>query len=752
MSSPLEEEERGREPRLNRRNFLIAGAAGAAAIAASDALVRRPPRAAASAALAQTPLPSSSIPKYVTPLVTFAGQRVNSSSFTTTFTEFTQHVLPQSMYPRAYSSGTWLWGYQVGNRPANWPGYSVEAVQGRSTTVTYVNNLPCGASRSHVQPLLTIDQTIHWADPYGQMGALTPYTGAIPTVPHLHGAEVASQYDGAPEAWFTPNGIHGKGYASLTPTAGNATVYKYVNTQPGTTLWFHDHALGITRLNVFSGLAAFYLVRDQYDTGQANNPLRLPAGQYEVELMVQDRLFDTNGQLRFPDGSNTSADLNGPPPNPATHPFWIPEFFGDAMVVNGRTWPVLQVEPRRYRFRFVDGCNARFLSMNLTDVSNATSATPPSAVPFWQIGTDGGLLDAPVKLNDPADPNALKLFIAPGERADVIIDFAGLQGKQLILTNDGLYPYPSGGPPNPALDGQIMRFDVVVPLSSTDTTYNPATDGPLRGGAGQPRQIVRLVDPASGTVASGVNVDVRRQFVIFEQDTVDCAVSSTSNGPMIDVLNNSKWTGLRDGTETPIPGSQLDKGGQGLHLTELPRVGATEIWEFLDTTPDSHPLHIHLIQFQLISRQSVDVTNYVNAWAAAFPGGTFAGQNCDGTFGEVNYPEGVIIPGYGPPNDYLTPNADGALGGNPAFGPYLNGPVTPPEPNEAGWKDTIKILPGAVTRVLVRFAPQSIPVGQVSAGENRFAFDPTTGPGYVWHCHILDHEDNEMMRPWSPVD
>ncbi len=125
--------------------------------------------------------------------------------------------------------------------------------------------------------------------------------------------------------------------------------------------------------------------------------------------------------------------------------------------------------------------------MNLTDVSNATSATPPSAVPFWQIGTDGGLLDAPVKLNDPADPNALKLFIAPGERADVIIDFAGLQGKQLILTNDGLYPYPSGGPPNPALDGQIMRFDVVVPLSSTDTTYNPATDGPLRGGAGQPR-------------------------------------------------------------------------------------------------------------------------------------------------------------------------------------------------------------------------------------------------------------------------
>ncbi|MBR7834729.1 multicopper oxidase domain-containing protein [Actinospica durhamensis] len=183
----------------------------------------------------------------------------------------------------------------------------------------------------------------------------------------------------------------------------------------------------------------------------------------------------------------------------------------------------------------------------------------------------------------------------------------------------------------------------------------------------------------------------------------------------------------------------------------MPRVGATEIWEFLDTTPDSHPIHIHLIQFQLLNRQSVDVTNYVNAWTAQFPGGTFYGQNCDGTSGEVTYADGEIIPGYGPPSNYLTPNADGALGGNPAFGPYLNGPIVPPDPNEAGWKDTIKILPGAVTRVLVRWAPVSVAVGAVGPGQNTFAFDPTIGPGYVWHCHILDHEDNEMMRPYSPT-
>jgi len=735
---------------FSRRRFLIAGTVGVAALAAGDGLTGLASPASASASLVQTPLPSSAIPKYQTSLPTFSGLRVNSSSFTTSFVEFPQRVLPASVYPSGVP-GTWVWGYQVDGRPANWPGYTVEAYQGRTTTVTYVNNLPWTATGSHVQPLLTVDQTIHWADPLSQMGARTPYTGPVPAVAHLHGAEVPSQYDGSPEAWFTPDGRHGKGYVSAAHTVPNGTVYQYPNTQPATTLWFHDHALGITRLNVFSGLAAFYLVRDEYDTGKAGNPLRLPTGKYEIELLIQDRLFDTDGQLRFPDGSNTAADLNGPPTNPATHPFWIPEFFGDAMVVNGRTWPVLQVEPRRYRFRFVDGCNARFLSMNLTNAANAASTAPPSAVPFWQIGTDGGLLDTPVQLNDPASAGALKLFLAPGERADVIVDFAGLSGKSLILTNDGLYPYPSGGPPDPALDGQIMRIDVVLPLSGTDTSYDPATDGALRGGHGQPRELVRLADPTTGTVASGVHVDARRQLVIFEQDTVDCAVNATSNGPMIDLLNNSKWNGLRDGTDVPIPGAKEDTTGQGNWMTELPRVGATELWEFLDTTPDSHPLHIHLIQFQLLNRQSVDAGNYVNAWADAFPGGTFAGQNCDGTFGEVTYPAGEIIPGYGPPADYLTPNADGALGGNPAFGPYLNGPVVPPDPNEAGWKDTIKILPGAVTRILVRWAPTSVPVDDVEAGENEFAFDPTTGPGYVWHCHILDHEDNEMMRPYTPT-
>jgi FtsP/CotA-like multicopper oxidase with cupredoxin domain len=236
--------------------------------------------------------------------------------------------------------------------------------------------------------------------------------------------------------------------------------------------------------------------------------------------------------------------------------------------------------------------------------------------------------------------------------------------------------------------------------------------------------------------------------VVYEQETVDCAVSDTSDGPLEAFLNNSKWNGLRDGTTTPIAGS---RSAANVFVTELPRVGATELWELLDVTDDAHPIHIHLIQFQVLNRQAVDVDGYRAAWAAAFPGGTFAGQQCDGSFGRTDYPAGQIIPGYGPPLDYLTPNADGALGGNPAIGPFLTGPVLPPDPAEAGWKDTFKINPGQVNRVLVRWAPTETAVGDAQPGVNRFAFDPTGGPGYVWHCHILDHEDNEMMRPYIPV-
>jgi FtsP/CotA-like multicopper oxidase with cupredoxin domain len=655
--------------------------------------------------------------------------------------EFQQNILPDSLYaalPSPFNKGTYVWGYKVGGRPASYPGYTVEAQRGTPTTITYINNLPLPAG-SQLEKLFTMDQTIHWADPLNQMGSTNPYNGPIPTVIHLHGAEVPSFYDGGPEQWFTRNGIHGKTYSTLAPTASNAAIYRYPNTQQATALWFHDHALGLTRINVFAGLAAFYLLRDHHDTGLPTNPLKLPAGPQEIEILIQDRQFDTNGQLLFPDGTPTDnpTGLNGTPPNPSVHPYWIPEFFGDAIVVNGKSWPYLDVEPRRYRFRILNASNARFYQISLVDTSN------PSPVPLlWQIGTDGGLLDHPVMLNNASSDSTLQLF-APSERADVIIDFAGHAGRTFTLINTAPAPFPTGSPPDPTTNGLIMQFRVRLPLSSQDTTYNPANGAPLRGGHNEEPVIVRLANPQTGTLATSVTPSVKRQLVLVEVEG--------PGGPIEVLVNNTKWDGVRDGTTIPLPGSQPDQVEPGVHLTELPRVGATEEWEITNLTQDAHPIHIHLIQFQLMNRQSIDVTSYRAKYDSLFPGGLYAGLMSNGAWGQVEYAPGVYIPGYGPPQNYSVPNSAGAIGGNPDPTPYLVGNPLLPETNEAGWKDTLKMFPQEVTRIVLRWAPISVPVDDVAPGQNKYTFDPTAGPGYVWHCHILDHEDNEMMRPYAPI-
>ncbi|MBO0885019.1 MAG: multicopper oxidase domain-containing protein, partial [Mycobacterium sp.] len=542
---------------------------------------------------------------------------------------------------------------------------------------------------------------------------------------------------------------------TASQTAGNAAIYQYPNRQQSTTLWFHDHVLGLTRINVYAGLAAFYLIRDEFDTGLPNNPLRLPAGNQEIELMIQDRQFDTQGQLYFPDGTEADPNtvFNGDPPNPAIHPYWLPEFFGDVICVNGRSWPFLNVEPRRYRFRIVNGSNARFYRMRLAD---GNTQRPSSGVPaVWQIGTDGGLLDKPVRTDD---STKLPLLLAPSERADIIIDFSGFNGRTFTITNDAAGPFPSGDEPgnngSPITANVIMQFRVNQQLSSPDNTFDPAKDGALRGGRNQEPAIVRLVSNKS--LAQGVNPAARRQLVLTEIEG--------SGGPIEVLLNNSKWDGLRETQTTPIPGAQQptpEIRRDGIWLTELPRNGSTEVWEVFNLTEDAHPIHIHLIQFQLINRQTAPLVTtpdgdqepaYRVTYDAAFPGGQGPVQNQDGSPGVQNYPPGQFIPGFGPPNAYNSPNGDGALGGNPAFSGFLNANgVTGPDDNEEGWKDTIKMLPGTVTRVAVRWAPIDVPVGGVRPGDNRFSFDPTRGPGYLWHCHILDHEDNEMMRPYIPV-
>jgi FtsP/CotA-like multicopper oxidase with cupredoxin domain len=626
----------------------------------------------------------------------------------------------------AYETRDWITGSVLG--PAFWPAVTLEAKRRVPLYVKYVNALPSfgepttvngAATTGFVQGLVSVDQSIHWSNPLGLTGQMAcmmpgappecwqPFLGKPPAVVHLHGGEVPAASDGGPDSWFTPDGKTGPGYSSVYAAGPGTQVNWYPNWQEPGTPWIHDHTLGQTRTNVYSGLAAFYFIRDP-----ATEPKNLPSRAYEIEMAIQDRQFDTNGQLYFPDGSGDPlSNLNGTPPNPTIHPLWIPEFIGDTVVVNGTPWPFFKVEPRRYRFRIVDGSNARFYNMDF-------------GAPTWMIGSDDAYLDAPVRVG--------RVFVAPGERADVIVDFTGLAGRSIVVSNDAKVPFPDGASPlvdQPQM-ASVMRFDVTVPLVGRDSSCNPALGGCARPAWNRTR---RLTD-GGGNLAAGVKIDKFRQLILKETTGFDSLGNET--GPLRVLVNNSDWDGLTS------PGVAADFPIDG--VSELPRVGATELWEIINLTMDAHPMHTHLAQFQILSRQSFG-DGYLNAWAAAFfdANGT---AKCGTAYVDPLNP----CPGYGPPNSYSVPNGDGAIGGNPAVSPYLLPDSAPPAAQEAGWKDTAKALPGQVLRMVVRFAPTSASVAAAQPGRNLYPFDPTKGR-YVWHCHIIDHEDNEMMRPLRVV-
>ncbi len=648
--------------------------------------------AASSSASAQpVPLDPLTIPKFVEPmpmpLRVNATHTSRSAPLEISMNEFQQKLLPASFYtplPAPWNAGAYLWCYKAKGYPQTFPGPTLETRVGVPTTIKYVNNLvgPAGAPPV-LQSLIRVDQTIHWADPLGQRGAMTAYSGPVPAVAHLHGGEVPSAFDGGPDAWWTPGkAIKGPGFVSDT--------YTYPNEQEATTLWYHDHALGATRLNVYAGLAGFYLLRDPL-----REPLLLPGGlldrskdqygnPYEREIVIQDRMFDTNGQLYWPVA----------PTNPEIHPFWGPEFFGDVIMVNGKTWPYLQVEPRRYRFRILDGSNARFYDLKMLDAANGA----PGPV-LWQIGSDGGLLEAPVALNDPAAAVPLSMIIAPGERMDVIVDFSKFAGRTLELTNSAAAPYPNGDAVDANTTAQIMQIRVGTTVTGRfDLTLNPARRTSLR------KAIERPTNPTS-TRALTLNENMG------------------PGGPLEMFVNNTMWD---------------------MAPTENMKVGDTEVWEVINLTADTHPIHLHLVQYQILSRQAFDVDAYMAVY-------------------------GMPMPGMGAPLPYDVPTAatGNKLGGNPDVTPFLLGTAIAPDANERGWKDTFRMNVGEVTRVMVRTAPQDAnkQAGRaVTAGMNLFPFDPTAGmgtrdrfgfpggPGYVWHCHIVDHEDNEMMRPFMIVN
>lgn len=476
---------------------------------------------------------------------------------------------------------TTVWGYN-----GLYPGPTFEVRRNEPILVKWKNELP-------FEHLLPVDRTIHGAE---------PDKPSVRTVVHLHEGRVSPENDGYPEAWFT------RDFENVGPKFVHE-VYFYPNCQRPATLWYHDHTLGITRLNVYAGLAGFYLLRDEEE-----EELDLPSGKFEIPLVIQDRSFYPNGELFYP-----TQPGHEPPPAPQPppsidptlpNPSIVPEFFGNTILVNGKVWPFLEVEPRKYRFRILNGSNARFYRISFSSPD----------LDFTLIGTEGGLLEKKIE-------NVSQIILAPAERVDVIVDFSNHKGQNIILTNDANAPFPDGNPPSPELS-QIMQFRVKQKLSEPDKSKVPEN-----------LSCLERLDP-------GDAVTVRKNVLVESTDEF---------GRLKLLINNLEW--------------------DQLPITETPYNGTIEIWELYNTTPDTHPIHLHLVTFQILSRA------------------TFSGD----------------------PNN------------NPVIGPPL-----PLDPSETGWKDTVRANPGEVTRIIARFGP-------------------FTGI-YPWHCHILEHEDHEMMRPFENLD
>lgn len=718
MSARVREQREVGVPVLRWLGFAVVGVSAVACVGGTeDGAEPEAASEAAEAALSGISLRAFSEPLPI-PQVVMA-PKDGAAELTIRMCEFRSNVLPSTFKPSAGNyQGTWTWGY-VANGPCpdkagparpTYLGPVVVARRGTPTRVRYVNELGTTATSQVMAYKTSTDQTVHWADPLGHGAnmcahhammneAPTPacashYDGPIPAVVHLHGGEVPPQVDGAPEGWFTADGRHGSGYYSRAGAKPNEAIYTYPNTQEASPAWFHDHTLGATRLNVYAGLAGAYVITDP--AAPPPGSLADPSGI--VPLIVQDRMFDKDGQLKMPNVGD----------NPE-HPFWVPEFVGDVAVVNGKAMPYMEVEPRRYRFLVINGSNARTYDMALV---NPTTGSKP--LPIWQIGTDGGYLDKPVKIDPNAKSGLRRLSLMPGERADIVIDFAGVPAGTTLVLNNNAAP-PGGGTPDMP---RLMQFRVKCGTSGCapkDTSFDPATGSPLR--ASHP--IVRLTDPAAGVPAPSITIDKTRMLTLKE--------IMGANGPSEVLVNNTKFDGMSDRTYNDF--RNITVNGASLGYSEIPKEGQTELWEIANLTEDPHPIHLHLVQFQVMNRQAFDVGAY-------------------GTVYEKSFPGGVLIPGFGPPLDYRqakNPLSGGKDGGNPDVAPYLVGRPTLPNANEGGWKDTIRVNPGEVTRILVRWAPTDKCLG---AEDLWYPFSPNRGGrGYMWHCHIIDHEDNEMMRP-----
>jgi spore coat protein A len=567
---------------LTRRRFLQYGAGVGAALAVSGATQ---PWAAVAAT-------SLELEKYIQP-VPLPGNGIVVAQHSGNQYSFTQTQIARQLHPNLPPTPFWAYddGSGLGGQAGSF-GMAVIAQSGTPIQVSYTNQLP-----ATYPAWIPVDTR------------LTPLGDQVRVMTHLHGGFVAADSDGNPAV--TPDGF-GPG--------DKQTVY-YTNQppqMPAELLWFHDHGLGATRLNVFAGLAAAYIIYDQFDTGTEPNPIGIPGAipggpSYEVPLVIQDRQFNSDGTFLYP-----TSDIAGVT--------WIGEYFGDVMLVNGKVWPFLDVEPRLYRLRILNGCNARILSLSL------------GGARLVQIGAEGGMWDKPVPVT--------KLVLAPAERADVLVDFSGLAGQTLLLRNSK--PAAPVSTPAPTLSA-VMQLRVGTTVTQPGPTTIPTT---LAGGR-----------------AANLTGPVRTRFITLNE------VAPETAGWFLNV-----------------------NGAHFGEAPEAPTVGTVEDWDYINLTEDTHPMHTHLFTHQVIGRTPFNVDAYVAAAEAA----GFSG------------PDGV------------------AGGFDPR--PFATGPMQPPAPEERGFKDTVKANPGYFTTIRGQF---DLPTGVTA---------PQT---YVHHCHIVEHEDNDMMQPFT---
>jgi FtsP/CotA-like multicopper oxidase with cupredoxin domain len=673
---------------ITRRELLKYGAAG-------GAVLFLPLRFGARQALAQLPggtLPPGGIPKYVTPLVippamprTAPPPAVRGVDYyEIAVRQFRQHILPQSM--GLEPTTVWSYGSVAHPESFNYPAFTVEATWRRPVRAKWINQL-VDANGDYLPHLLPVDQTLHWANPPGGPAGTdthgtdpTPYTGPVPIVTHLHGGHSGEESDGYPEAWYLPKaknipagfGRVGSFYRRFRAeaqrlygqawTPGSA-VFQYDNDQRAATMWYHDHTLGMTRSNVYAGPAGFYLLRGgPADTVVGSLPGPAPAlgdppgmRYYEIPIVVQDRSFNADGSLFYPD---SRAFFEGLDPSQLQIPFipeeacdgpsdispiFNPEFFGNTIVVNGKTWPFLEVEQRRYRLRFLNGCNSRFLALKFEH----------PAADVWQIGTEGGFLPAPVRIND-LDVQGVGpvILLGPAERADVIVDFAnvpvGTAFRLLNLAPDEPFGgFPPDDPDDVAADpdttGQVMQFRVGA-ATSADTSTPPS----------------QLLLPG---IASLPAATTTRQVSLNEVDSETVLVSEDANGNIVLDCEGGEPFGPKEALLGTLAGGAGVPRGWDDPITENPAVGATEVWEMHNFTEDAHPIHIHEILFEVVNREVIETgaVRALEAWE---------------------------------------------LGSR---------------------KDTVIAYPGEITRVKATYDRAGL---------------------FVWHCHIVEHEDHEMMRPY----